>query len=167
VVEYVQAARILKAKGLAASFLLVGSPDARNPAAISEAQLRAWETEGAVEWLGHRADIADILRACHIACLPSYREGLPKALLEALAAGRPIVATDVPGCREAVRDGENGLLVPSRDPEALAAALETLIRNPALRRQYGDRGRRRAETEFAVEIVNDATLRLYREMFGA
>jgi glycosyltransferase involved in cell wall biosynthesis len=88
-------------------------------------------------------------------------------LLEALAAGRPIVATDVPGCREAVRDGENGLLVPSRDPEALAAALETLIRNPALRRQYGDRGRRRAETEFAVEIVNDATLRLYREMFGA
>jgi glycosyltransferase involved in cell wall biosynthesis len=165
--EYVKAARILKAKGLAACFLLVGAPDARNPAAISEAQLRAWQAEGIVDWLGHRADIADILRDCHIACLPSYREGLPKALLEALAAGRPIVATDVPGCREAVRDGENGLLVPSRDPEALAAALETLIRNPALRRQYGDRGRRRAETEFAVEIVNDATLRLYREMFGA
>ncbi len=162
--EYVEAARILKAKGLAATLVLVGAPDARNPGAISETQLRAWDAEGVVRWLGHRTDIAAILARCHIACLPSYREGLPKALLEAMAAGRPIVATDVPGCREAVRDRDNGLLVPSRDAGALARALETLIGDPELRRQLGDRGRRRAETEFASDVVNQATLGLYQEM---
>jgi glycosyltransferase involved in cell wall biosynthesis len=162
--EYVEAGRLLKAKGVGASLILVGAPDARNPAAISEAQLRAWHEEGIVQWLGYRADIAEILAHCHIVCLPSYREGLPKCLLEAMAAGRPIVATDVPGCREAVRNGDNGLLVPSRDTEALAGALEALIGDPLLRRRYGDRGRRRAETEFATRVVNEATLGLYQEM---
>jgi glycosyltransferase involved in cell wall biosynthesis len=164
--EYVEAARSLKRKGLACRFLLVGAPDARNPAAIGEEQLRVWQREAAIEWLGHRSDVEQVLAATHIVCLPSYREGLPKSLLEALAAGRPIVATDVPGCREAVRDGENGILVPSRNSVALADALETLIRDPTLRRRYGASGRRRAETEFVAGIVNAATLRLYREMLG-
>jgi glycosyltransferase involved in cell wall biosynthesis len=165
--EYVEAARYLKAKGLACRFLLVGAPDARNPAAIGEAQLRAWEREGTIEWLGHRSDVEQVLANSHIVCLPSYREGLPKSLLEGLAAGRPIVATDVPGCRQAVRDGENGILVPSRDSGALADALEILIRDPALRQRYGANGRRRAEAEFATGIVNAATLWLYREMLGS
>jgi glycosyltransferase involved in cell wall biosynthesis len=165
--EYVEAARSLKRKGLACRFLLVGAPDARNPAAIGEAQLRAWEREGTIEWVGHRSDVEQILAKSHIVCLPSYREGLPKSLLEGLAAGRPIVATDVPGCRQAVRDGENGILVPSRDSGALADALETLIRDPALRQRYGANGRRRAEAEFATGIVNAATLWLYREMLGS
>jgi glycosyltransferase involved in cell wall biosynthesis len=164
--EYVEAARTIKAKGLAANLVLVGAPDVRNPGAISEAQLREWDAEGVVRWLGHRTDIPEVLAACHIVCLPSYREGLPKSLLEAMAAGRPIVATDVPGCREAVRDGDNGLLVPSRDSGALARALETLIREPELRRRLGARGRERAETEFASDVVNEATLALYREMLG-
>jgi glycosyltransferase involved in cell wall biosynthesis len=164
--EFVEAARALKAKGLAADLVLVGAPDARNPGAISEAQLRAWDAEGVVRWLGHRTDIAEVLARSHIACLPSYREGLPKSLLEAMAAGRPIVATDVPGCREVARNGDNGLLVPSRDSGALARALETLIRDPVLRRRFGDRGRRRAETEFASDVVNKATLALYRDILG-
>jgi glycosyltransferase involved in cell wall biosynthesis len=164
--EYVEAARVLKAQGLAANLVLVGAPDVRNPGAISEAQLREWDAEGVVRWLGHRTDIPEVLAGCHIACLPSYREGLPKSLLEAMAAGRPIVATDVPGCREAVRDGDNGLLVPSRDSGALARALETLIRDAQLRRRLGDRGRQRAETEFASDVVNEATLDLYRAMLG-
>jgi glycosyltransferase involved in cell wall biosynthesis len=156
--EYVEAARQLKGR---ARFLLVGGPDPQNPSAIPEAQLAAWQAEGVVEWLGHRDDVADILRQCHIACLPSYREGLPKSLLEAATAGLPIVATDVPGCREAVRNGENGILVPSRDSSALAAALKLLIADPALRRRMGAAGRERAVTEFAAGIVTAATLAVY------
>jgi len=163
--EFVEAARSLRERGVVARFLLVGAPDLENPAAISPAQLGSWHQEGAVEWLGHRTDIAEILSDCHVFCLPSgYREGLPKSILEALAAGLPVVTTDVPGCREAVSHGDNGLLVPSRNPEALADALTTLIQNPSLRRRMGANGRLRAEQEFASPLVCEATLVLYREM---
>jgi glycosyltransferase involved in cell wall biosynthesis len=133
--EFVEAARTLKARGVAARFLLVGAPDRENPAAIEVARLEAWQAEGIIEWWGPRSDVDRILADSHIACLPSYREGLPKSLLEALAAGRPIVATDVPGCREAVRNGQNGFLVPSHDAVALAKALEVLIGDGALRQE--------------------------------
>jgi glycosyltransferase involved in cell wall biosynthesis len=163
--DLVEAARRLRKRGMAARFLLVGAPDPENPAAISLAQLRSWHKSGVVEWLGHRMDIAEILSDCHIFCLPSgYREGLPKSILEALAAGLPVVTTDVPGCREAVRHGDNGLLVPSRDPEALADALARLIQDPSLRRRMGIRGRLRAEREFNSPLVCDANLALYREL---
>jgi glycosyltransferase involved in cell wall biosynthesis len=120
-----------------------------------------------IEWLGQRSDIPEILADSHIVCLPSYyREGLPKSLIEAAAAGRPIVAADVPGCREAVRHGDNGFLVPNRDPEALAEALATLIQDPSLRQRMGASGRRRAETEFASALVCEATLALYRELLA-
>jgi glycosyltransferase involved in cell wall biosynthesis len=102
-----------------------------------------------------------LLAASHLVVLPSYREGLPKALLEALAAGRPVVATDVPGCREVVIPDENGLLVPPRDPDALADAMARLIRDPELRRRYGEAGRRLAEREFSAKRVERETLRLY------
>ena len=165
--EFVEAARRLRARKVVARFLLVGAPDSENPAAIPRARLQDWHREGVVEWLGQRSDIAEILADSHIACLPSYyREGLPKSLLEALAAGRPIVAADVPGCREAVRHGDNGFLVPNRDPEALAEALATLIQDPSLRQRMGASGRRRAETEFASSLVCEATLALYRELLA-
>lgn len=162
--DFVAAARKLRAERVDARFCLVGAPDPQNPATISVAQLRDWHEEGVVEWLGHRDDIQAILARSNIACLPSYREGLPKSLLEAMAAGLPIVTTDVPGCREAVRHGENGLLVPARDSASLAAALRLLIDDPALRRRFGVAGRLRAEREFASPIVIARTLAVYAEL---
>lgn len=160
VVEFVEAARRLRAEGIEARFALVGAPDEHNPAYIPESQLRAWQSEGAVEWWGWRDDMAAVFRESAVVCLPSWREGLPKALIEAAAAGRPIVTCDVPGCRDVVREGENGLLVPARDAGALAAALRKLIQNEALRREMGRKGRERA-AQFSTTMVVGHTLELY------
>jgi glycosyltransferase involved in cell wall biosynthesis len=162
--EFVEAARILRADRPGVRFLLVGDTDPMNPAAIGEAQLHRWREEGIVEWLGHRDDIPALLSQSQIACLPSYREGLPRSLLEAMAAGLPIVTTDVPGCREAVANGINGLVVPARDSTALAAALRTLIDDPALRRRHGAAGRERIAREFASPIVIAETLAVYADL---
>ncbi len=164
VAEFVAAARDLRDQGVRARFALVGAPDAANPACISETELRAWAAEGVVEWWDHRDDMRAVYAACHVVCLPSYREVLPKALLEAAACGRPIVATDAPGCREIVRDGDNGLLVPVRDAAALAAALRRLLEDGGLRRDMGARGRELAVAAFSVEQVVSETLALYREL---
>lgn len=162
--DYVEAARLLRREGVQARFLLVGIPDPQNPASVDEAQLRAWESEGAIEWLGLRRDIPDLLSQADIACLPTYyREGLPKTLLEGMAAGLPLVTTDVIGCREVAKDGENGLLVQPRDPVGLAAALRRLILDKPLRQRLGAEGRRRAVAEFSSEIVNRETLTTYAE----
>lgn len=166
IVEFVEAARMLKRRGVVARFVVVGGPDVENRACIDAAMLEAWRAEGAVELWGVRNDIAHILAATSIACLPSYREGLPKSLLEAMAAGLPCVTTDVPGCREAVRGGDNGLLVPAKNPPALADALELLIKNPELAIRMGKRGRERLEQEFSAQQVNSATLALYSEMLA-
>ena len=123
--------------------------------------LQKWVDEGLVKWLGLRDDIAEIWKKSHIAVLPSYREGLPKSLLEAAACGKPIVATNVTGCREIVRDAFNGILVPARDPEALAVALKKLIDNPELRKVMGERSREIAEKEFSSEKVIGETLAVY------
>lgn len=162
--EFVAAAHMLRDEGLAARFMLAGERDPDNPAAIPAAQLETWRAAGIVEWHGRQEDMARLLAQSHIVCLPSYREGLPKALLEAAASGRAIVATDVPGCREAVRHGVNGLLVPARDAAALADALRRLITDPALRREFGQRGREMAEKEFSVEKITAETLALYRKL---
>jgi glycosyltransferase involved in cell wall biosynthesis len=167
IAEFVEAACILQSQSIKARFILVGAPDTHNRAAISLQQLNTWQQEGLVEWLGHQEDIPAILAACHIVCLPSYREGLPKSLLEALAAGKPVVTTDVPGCREVVKNQDNGFLVPARDSRALAQALAKLVNNSALRAQFGLRGRLRAESEFSSAIVIDSTLALYKSMFPA
>jgi glycosyltransferase involved in cell wall biosynthesis len=159
--EFVAAARRLRDQGVRARFWLVGPTDPGNRACIPEAQLHAWRQEGVIEWLGYRNDVPTILAHSQIACLPSYREGLPRSLLEAMAAALPIVATDVPGCREAVRHGENGLLVGPGDSDALATALRSLIEDPQLRRRLGSAGRRRAESEFASSLVVAQTLALY------
>ncbi|MEW5940336.1 MAG: glycosyltransferase family 4 protein [Chloroflexota bacterium] len=160
--EFVEAARRLRTSGLRARFALVGDTDAGNPAAIPNGQLKAWQGEGAVEWWGWRDDMPAALAQAHIICLPSYyKEGLPRGLLEAAACARPIVTTDWPGCREAVRDGVNGFLVPPRDSSALAEALRTLIVDPALRARMGREGRRMAEEEFNIQRVNAATMDVY------
>jgi glycosyltransferase involved in cell wall biosynthesis len=162
--EFVEAARQLKRDGVTARFILVGDPDPDNPAAVPEATLFAWQNEKVVECWGHRDDMAAVFHAAHVVCLPSYREGLPKVLLEAAACARPIVTTDVPGCREVVRKGENGLLVPARDAQALSDALLCLIKNPELRFQMGQRGREIVLKEFSSEKVIAQTLDLYKEL---
>ena len=161
VAEFVGAARQLKQAGIAARFLLVGAPDALNRAAIPQATLDTWQAEGVVDCLGFRGDIAVVLAESHVVCLPSYREGLPKSLLEALAAGKPVVTTDVPGCREVVADGINGFLVPARSVTPLADALRKLIADPDLRHHMGAAGRSRAETEFSTQRVTAETLAIY------
>lgn len=153
VYEFVAAAAALRTSGLHARFLLAGGADAHNPSAIPEAQLQHWNEAGSVEWLGHVSDMRGLYTQSHIVCLPSYREGLAKVLLEAGACGRPVVATDVPGCRDAVLAGETGLLVPSRDHMALAAALRQLIEDKKLRRHLGEAGRRHVAANFSVERV--------------
>lgn len=162
--EFVEAASSLKLRGHKARFVLIGDIDPDNRAAISKSQLEQWRNDGAVEWWVFRSDIAEVLSQASIACLPSYREGLPKSLLEALAAGLPCVTTDVPGCREVVRDGVNGLLVPPRDSGALARALEQLLIDPDMRQRMGQQGRQRVECEFSTELIVAQTLNLYYEM---
>lgn len=161
VAEFVGAARQLKHEGVAARFLLVGAPDALNRAAIPQATLDAWQAEGVVECLGFRSDVAAVLAESHVVCLPSYREGLPKSLLEALAASKPVVTTDVPGCREVVADGVNGFLVPARSVAPLADALRKLIADASLRQRMGAAGRARAEAEFSTQRVTAETLAVY------
>jgi glycosyltransferase involved in cell wall biosynthesis len=162
--EFVEAARILKAKGAQVRFALVGGTDECNPACVSTEQLQRWVEEGHVEWLGRCDDMPAMYAAATLVCLPSYREGLPKALLEAAACGRAIVATDVPGCREIVVDGENGLLVPARDPVRLADAIESLLKDPARREQMGRRGRIMAAEEFSEGAVIKSTMEIYRAL---
>jgi glycosyltransferase involved in cell wall biosynthesis len=161
--EFVAAARRVKGEGVAARFALVGAPDDENPASIPEAQLRAWHDEGAVEWWGWRDDMAAVFRECALVCLPSWREGLPKVLAEAAAAGRAIVTCDVPGCRDVVRDGENGLLVPVRDSAALAHALKKVLSDSSLRKALGEAGQERAE-RFSVQEIVRATLKVYADL---
>ncbi len=164
--EFIEAARRIRAAGLPARFVLAGAPDLANPASVSEATVKAWVDEGVVEWWGHRDDMPETFGASAIVCLPSYREGLPKSLLEAAACGRPIVTTDVPGCREVVLDGDNGYLVPARDVPSLVLALTRLIGDPEQRRLMGERGRLRAEAEFSQQRVCAETLAVYRELLS-
>ena len=164
--EFVSAAKILKARGVDARFALVGDPDLRNPASISPATIAAWVASGSVEHWGWQpqASMPEIFGQSRVVCLPSYREGLPRALLEAAACGRAIVATDVPGCREVVRHGVNGWLVPPRDAMALASALLEAIERPELCARYGAAGRALIEQELSAGHVIAETLAVYREL---
>jgi glycosyltransferase involved in cell wall biosynthesis len=160
--EFVEAARKVRTSGLRARFALVGDNDDGNPASVHASQLHAWEEDGEIEWWGWKENMADVYAQSAVVCLPSYREGLPITLLEAAACGRPIVASDVPGCREVVRQGENGLLVPVRDAGALAEALLFLIKNPDMRSEMGICSRTIAENEFSMELINSQIIALYQ-----
>lgn len=160
--EFVEAARILQKKyNKKAQFILVGDIDDENKSAIKESQLILWKKEGCIDWLGFRKDIIDILRNADIVVLPSYREGLPKSLIEACAIGRPVITTDVPGCREVVSDGENGFIVPAKNSIALAYAMERLILDKKLRVLMGKKAREFAENNFSIESVIEKTFEIY------
>ena len=162
--EFIEAASAIRKTRKDIVFTLVGVPDKENPGAVPYKQAAAWRATGIIDWWGYREDIADVWAHSHIAVLPSwYREGLPSALLEAAACGRPIVTTDVPGCRQAVCHGENGLLVPARDARALADAIVALADDPALRVSMGAAGRRRTEIEFSAARVHAETLQIYEQ----
>jgi glycosyltransferase involved in cell wall biosynthesis len=162
--DFVDAARQLCAAGLPIRFMLAGAPDPGNPSSIPQGQLDAWAAEGVVELLGWVDDMADLYARVDIVVLPSYREGLPKSLIEAGACGLAVVATDVPGCREVVTDGQDGLLVPARDATALATAIRRLHEDPSGARRLGGAARAKVLAEFDERIVITRTLDVYREL---
>ena len=163
--EFVEAATLLKNEGTDIRMALVGNPDPKNPSTIPDRTLSQWDREGRVEWWGYREDMAKVWRDCHIAVLPTYyKEGLPRSLLEAAACARPLVATEVPGCREILKDGVNGLSVSPRDARNLADAIGKLARDSSLRRRMGEAGRNIVEKEFSDEIVTGKILELYEHL---
>ncbi|MBF0236063.1 MAG: glycosyltransferase family 4 protein [SAR324 cluster bacterium] len=162
--ELVDASDILKKRQLAFEIIVAGIIDIDNPSSISESNLNEWQRKNLIKWIGPQTNMPELIASTHIVVLPSYREGLPSILAEAASCGRPIVATDVPGCREIVRHEENGLLVPPKNSEALANALERLIKDPEMRRKMGERGRQIVINNFSDKIVIEKTLEIYREL---
>jgi len=161
----IEAQRILRASNISSDLLLAGAPDPANPTSISQIEVAGWGRESGVTWLGHVDDIATIWRRAHIAVLPSRGgEGVPKSLLEAAAFGRPLIATDVPGCREIVIHEKTGLLVPVDDPPALAAAILRLVRSSQQRVRFGVAARRLVDERFAADLIGQAAVALYRRL---
>lgn len=165
VVEFVEAARILRERGVAVHCQLIGDADPGNPTTITTSELESWRDEGVVELLGYRTDISRLFGAAHIVVLPSYYgEGLPKVLVEAAACGRPVITTDHPGCRDAIEPNVSGILIPVRNSEALADAIEQLVNDPELRRQMGQAGRELAERKFSIDDIVQQHLEIYNKL---
>jgi glycosyltransferase involved in cell wall biosynthesis len=164
--EFVAAARKIRDSNIPARFILAGAIDIDNPASIPEKTLQCWNKEGCVTWIGNVDDMRTLFEETSIVCLPSYREGLPKVLVEAASCGRPIIATDVPGCREIVHHKENGLLVPLKDVDELYEAMKILIRNPGLCVAYGKRGREIVVNEFSLPVIVSETMAVYKNLLG-
>lgn len=163
--EFVEAARQIREVCPKVVFLLVGPSDEGNPARIPLEELQAWDAAGLVRYLGFREDVRDLIAIADVMVLPTYyREGLPRVLVEGAAMAKPLVATDVPGCREVVQDKVNGFLVPPRDSVALASAIETLLKDSEMRARFGAAARRLAEKRFAEWQVVAQILRLYAEL---
>lgn len=162
--EFVAAAGIVRSAGYDAEFILIGDPDFGNPTSIDWGQLEQWAAEGVIAWRPHTTAIADELFASDVVVLPSYREGLPKTLIDAAAAGRAVITTNVPGCRDAIIAEETGLLCEPRDPAGLAEKMITMIENPDRRIEMGQAGRRWAEQRFDVRLVIERHLEIYRHL---
>ena len=162
----VRAHEILARQRRPMRLLLAGEPDPANPASIPLAEIESWRQHAGIEVLGNVTNIAKFWASAHIAVLPSRREGLPKSLLEAAACGRPIVATDVPGCREIAREGVNALLVPPDNAQALADAIARLVDDKGLRRKFGEAGRRMVENEFSANRIGTEIIALYARLLG-
>lgn len=161
--EFVEAASIIRESGRTVRFVLAGDSDYENPESISRSQLEEWTKRGVVEWWGHCPDMPRVFAKSQIVCLPTvYGEGVPKVLIEAASCGRPIVATNVPGCREIVLDGETGFLVPRKDVSALVGAICSLLDSPETRVRMGFAGRQLVKDRFSLDIVIDQTLAVYR-----
>ncbi len=164
--EFVSAARLIKKRGIKARFCLAGDIDINNPTSLNIEELNNLKKDKDIEILGYQKDIAYLYSQSHIICLPSYREGLPKSLIEAAAASRAVVTTDVPGCREVIIPNKTGLLVPVKDPEKLADALQWLIEHPQERIAMGKAGRKFAENEFLIEKIVQNHLDIYDELLN-
>ncbi|NQZ14601.1 MAG: glycosyltransferase family 4 protein [Alphaproteobacteria bacterium] len=165
--DFIGAARILKNKGVKARFQIAGSVYQKNPNSLSKEEMQGYHDEGVIEWLGQVSDMPSLFKEISIMALPSYYgEGVPKILLEAAAIGRPIITCDVPGCREAVNDNENGLLVSPKSPEELSEAIDKLLSDFDLRQSYGRAGRAMVEKDFHVESVVSRTLDVYDSMIS-
>jgi len=164
--EFIEACKILKARNTCANYVVVGDVDEDNPSSISKAELNGWLNDQLFEWWGHRDDMYDVICSANVVCLPSYREGLPKILLEAASVGRAIVTTDVPGCRSIVTNKINGLIVNAKDAISLADAMESLICSPASRIEMGRAGRTMVENKFNVNIINQQTIDLYASILN-
>lgn len=165
--EYVEAARVLREANVTVKFLMAGRPDPGNPASVSMEDVEKWQASGYIEYLGHVNDMPSLLASVDMVVLPSYREGAPRILIEAAAAGLPIVATDVPGCKDIVQHGGNGLLVPVRQVDPLARAIRRLHENAAERRRMGLCGREKALQEFDDAVVFEETFAVYKELISS
>lgn len=166
VIEFFEAAKTLKLRGVRARFVLVGDVDPGNPATLAKKTIEGWVESTHIEWWGWRTDMIQIYQQCSLFCLPSYREGAPRTIIEAAAIGRATVATDVPGCRDVVIDGVTGRLVPARAVAPLADALQELIENPAVRREMGTAARRHAERSFSNEQRATELAKIYENILG-
>jgi glycosyltransferase involved in cell wall biosynthesis len=162
--EFIEMARTLTNEKLNARFVLVGDPEPGNPASISEAQIELWVREGIVEYWGRRDDMPLVLAQADIVCLPSYREGTPKVLIEAAATGAALVTTDTPGCRNVVVEGGNGYLVPVGDRVELGDRVRELVLDAELRARMGQRGRELVLNHFTTDHVVAATLKVYEDL---
>lgn len=162
--EFVECAQIIAESEISARFVLVGEPDNQNPESIPSETIESWAKAGLVDWWGYRDDMAEVFARASIVCLPSYREGLPKSLLEAASCSLPLVAFDVPGCREVVVDGHNGFLLEFGDISGLAKSLEILLKDKSLREKMGQRGRELVELNFSQEIIAAETATVWDEV---
>lgn len=162
--EFIEAVKLLKKKDIDAQFVLVGKNDPENPSSIPDEVLAGWRDSGLVEWWGHKSDMPETLSYADIACLPSYREGLPKSLLEAAACGLPIITTDVPGCREVVVDKVTGFIVSVKESDGLAQAMEKLIEDEHLRLEMGEKAREIAVKEFSDEVIISEFINIYESL---
>lgn len=161
--EFVDAAKALHSQQIA-RFVLVGDVDPGNPSSLTRAEINDWVKAGIVEWWGFQKDMQAVFARSHVICLPSYREGMPRVLIEAAACGRPIITTDTVGCKELVRHGENGLLVPVKNAQALAQAVISLLQNPANLERWGMASRRLVEEKYSLNAVINKTISLYQEL---
>ncbi len=164
--ELIEATKELIAKKINFRTILVGKPDDENPRSIPEKVLKTWHDQRIIEWWGYQEHMPEILSKAHIIVLPSYREGVPKGLLEAAACGKPIVTNDVVGCREIVKHLENGFLTRAKDMKSLSGALEVMIKDSGLRQEMGLNGRKRVEKYFSEQVVVEKTVTLYRQLMG-
>jgi glycosyltransferase involved in cell wall biosynthesis len=160
----VAAHSILRQQGHNAHLIIAGNPDPANPASVSLGEVEEWTRRPEITWLGHIDDISALWRICHFAVLPSHREGLPVSLLEAAACGRPMIATDAPGCREIVIEDQTGLLVPIENPTALAQAIMRLAGSTELRARYGNAARQLVVDKLSAKIIGSSIVKLYDKL---
>lgn len=165
--EFVEAAKTVKEQKPEVRFILAGKADQGNPNVVPEETLRSWTEEGHVEWLGHVDNMIELIQKSTIVTLPTfYPEGVPKILIESASTGKPIITTNRPGCNDIVKDGENGILIPEKDSQALADAILSLLNDPQKMEQFGKRGRELVLEEFSEDIVVSKTMKLYEELLG-